>query len=159
MIGAQSALFRANVATAAFRLVAPTAPATAEAVTAAISAATATTESTTSAATTTTESAATAPTAPRTLFGGIHAEGTPSKLMTIELLDCRGSVAVRLELDECEAAWTASIAVHRKEHILDLAGLGEEGFDLLTSGVEIEIPYKDFGSHEASPLRVPRRST
>jgi hypothetical protein len=85
--------------------------------------------------------------AARPFLGAVHTQCATAELVAVELLDSVVRLIVRLELDERESAGTTGLAVIRHEDITGLADLREERLQLLTTCIEIEISYEDFGSH------------
>ena len=147
--GRAVAIATAAAGTAATTVAAATAAAVTTATTAAVTAATATAVAAATTAAVATTATAAATTSARTVLRGVHAQCASAELIAIELLNGRGRIFVVRVLDECEAARTAALAVHRQEHVADFTNLREQVLHFRARRVEIEVPYKHFRRHQS----------
>src|SRR5258708_2226174 len=146
--GLQTAFLRADIAPAALGLataaeaIATAAGATAATVVAALTAAIAAAETARLAA-----AESRSATRAGTIFRFVHAELASAEVMAVKARDGVFRGALVIERDKRKPARTSGLALGRKVHVADRAGLREERFQLLAARIEGEVTDKNFGSH------------
>lgn len=79
----------------------------------------------------------------RTVLGHVDPQATPVELLAVEARDRLLRAFRRRELDEGETSRTTGRPVRGNDDLADLTGLGEQGLNVLTRGIETQIAYKD----------------
>ncbi len=97
----------------------------------------------------------------RALLGPVNAQGPAVQLEPVELFDRRRRSRLLAELDESETSGPAGCAIAGKEHLYELAHLGEQGLQLPLRGFEAQVTDKKFVRYDTllSAMAFRRRTS